>query len=177
MTARAVPRVAPLGSTHDSIDETPVAPAPQPAPPSDATAEPSVAAAEPPAAPATPGSEVVANLIPSSVASAPAADALDFTSLVTRLRKTKAINLVTKVAVKNQSDDLLEAFRAYHKRHGTATLADLRRSYDSLFHKLHSLLQDADPPLDREIHRSRAVLWEILSDPSKFSASSLMAGA
>jgi hypothetical protein len=176
MTARAAQRVAPPGSTHDSIDETSVAPGPQPAPPSDSTAEPSVAAAEPSAAPATPGSEV-ANLIPSSVAFAPSAEALDFRSLVTRLRKTKAINLVTKVAVKNQSDDLLEAFRAYHKRHGTATLPDLRRSYDSLFHKLHSLLRDADPPLDRDIDRSRAALWETLTDPRKFSASSLMAGA
>jgi hypothetical protein len=115
--------------------------------------------------------------VESPTAMPPSADALDFTSLVKRLRKTKAINLVTKVAVKNQSDDLLDEFRAYHMRHGTATLADLRRHYDSLFSRLHLLLQDADPPLARDIDRSRAALWEILTDPSKFAASHLMAGA
>jgi hypothetical protein len=96
---------------------------------------------------------------------------------VTRLRKTKAISLLTKVDVKNESDDLLEEFRAYHTQRGIVTLADLRRSYDLLFHKLHSLLQDADPPLARDIDRSRAAIWEILADPRKFSASHLMAGA
>ena len=107
----------------------------------------------------------------------PPADTLDFASLVARLRKTKALNLLTKVAVKNQSNDLLEEFRAYHTQHGTATLAELRRAYDSLFYRLHSLLQDADPPLARDIDRSRAAIWEILSDSRKFTASHLMAGA
>jgi hypothetical protein len=76
----------------------------------------------------------------------------------------------------NESDELLEQFHAYHMQHGIVTLADLRRSYDSLFHKLHSLLQDPDPPLARDIDRSRAAIWEVLADPRKFSAS-VMAGA
>jgi hypothetical protein len=100
----------------------------------------------------------------------PAVETLDFTSLVTRLRKTKAINLRTKVAVKNESDDLLEQFRAYHAQHGTATLAELRQSYDSLLFKLHSLLEDADPPLAEDIGRSRAAIWAILADPTTFGA-------
>jgi hypothetical protein len=107
----------------------------------------------------------------------PSAETLDFKGLVTRLRKTKAINLSTKLSVKNLSDDLLEDFRAYHTQHGTVSLVELRRSYDSLFQRLHSLLHDADPLLDRDIDRSRAALWEILADPRKFSAANLMAGA
>jgi hypothetical protein len=35
---------------------------------------------------------------------------------------------------------------------------------------LHSLLQDSDPPLARDIDRSRAAIWEILADPRKFNA-------
>jgi hypothetical protein len=111
------------------------------------------------------------DLIASSVASRPGAATLDVTSLLKRLRKTKAINLRTKLAVKSESDDLMERFRAYHAQHGTATLAELRRSYDSLVLKLYSLLEDADPPLARDIDRSRAAIWAILADPMKFGAS------
>ena len=168
---------APAASAIDSIKETPVAHEPPPAMPSVLTAEVAVAAAEPaivaPAAPVTQVSETP-SVIPTSVASSPSAETLNFTSLVTRLRKTKAINLRTKVAVKGESNELLERFRAYHTQHGTTTLADLRRSYDSLFHELHSLLQDTDPPLARDIDRSRAAIWDVLADPRKFSTS--MAG-
>ncbi len=136
-------------------------------------AEPPVVA---PTAPLTQVSEAP-GVIPSPAASPSSAETLDFTSLVTRLRKTKAINLRAKVAVKHQSDDLLERFREYHTQHGTTTLADLRRSYDFLFHELYSLLRDADPPLARDIDRSRAAIWDVLADPRKFSTSILMAGA
>jgi hypothetical protein len=104
------------------------------------------------------------------------AETLDLSSLLTRLRKTNAINLRTKVAVKHESDDLLEQFRAYHTQRGVVTLADLRRSYDLLFHRLYSLLEDADPPLARDIDRSRGAIWDLLADPRRFSAS-VMTGA
>jgi hypothetical protein len=102
---------------------------------------------------------------------------LDFTSLGTRLRQTKTIGVLTKLAVKNQADDLVGEFRAYHKRQGTATLPELRRSYDMLLLKVLSLLQDGDPPLAREIVQSRAAIWDILADPRKFTESNLMAEA
>jgi hypothetical protein len=117
------------------------------------------------------------SLVPSLIESPDLAQTLDFASLVARLRKTKAINLRTKVAVRNESDELLEQFRAYHAQTGETSLADLRRIYDSLFHELHSLLEDADPPLARDIDRSQAAIWELLADPAKFRASNLMAGA
>ena len=85
--------------------------------------------------------------------------------------------MLTKISVKNQSDDLLEKFRAYHKQQGAPTLTELRRSYDMLFLKLLSLLQDGDPPLAKDIDRSRSAIWEILADPKKFIESNLMAGA
>lgn len=101
---------------------------------------------------------------------------LDFSGLETRLRETKAIGVLTKLSVKNQADDLLDRFRAYHRRQGSATLADLRESYDLLLLKLLSLLQDGDPPLAKDIDSSRTAIWDILSDQRKFIASNL-AGA
>jgi hypothetical protein len=85
--------------------------------------------------------------------------------------------VLTKISVKNQSDDLLERFRAYHRQQGATPLSELRRSYDLLFLKLLSLLQDGDPPLATDIDRSRAAIWEILADPKKFVESNLMTGA
>jgi hypothetical protein len=172
-------RVAALA--ENPIDEPPVATAPEPAPPSASTADVPTGASDlavvAPAAPATQEFEAAPGLIPSSVAPPTSAETLDFSSLVARLRKTKAISLLTKVAVKNESDDLLEKFRAYHAQREIATLADLRRAYELLFHKLQLLLEDADPPLARDIDRSRAAIWELLADPRKFRASHLMAGA
>ncbi len=85
--------------------------------------------------------------------------------------------MLTKISVKNQSDDLLEKFRAYHRQQGAAPLSELRRSYDLRFLKLLALLQDGDPPLAQDIDRSRGAIWDILADPKKFIESNLMAGA
>jgi outer membrane biosynthesis protein TonB len=125
-----------------------------------------VVAAEPvPAQPALP-----------KVATAPAAP-LALNLLETRWRETKAIGVFTKLSLKNQVDDLLDRFRAYHKRQGTATLVELRRNYDMLMLKVLALLQDSDPSLARDIVKSRAAIWSILADPRKFTESKLMAGA
>jgi hypothetical protein len=107
----------------------------------------------------------------------PAPAPLDFKSLEARLRQTQAIGVFTKLALKNQVDDLLGRIRAYHKRQGTTSLAELRRSYDMLLLKVLALLQDTDPPLARDIVKSRAALWSILEDPKKFSEFNQMAGA
>jgi hypothetical protein len=107
----------------------------------------------------------------------PAAAPLNFKSLGTRLRQTQAIGVMTKLSLKNQADDLLAAFRAYHSGHSKETLAELRRSYDMLLLKVLSLLQDSDPSLAKDIVQSRSAIWGILSDPRKFTESNLMAGA
>ena len=120
---------------------------------------------------------VASKAVPTPVTTEPPAAPLDLKSLETRLRQTKAIGVLTKLSLKNQVDDLLEKFRAYHKRQATATLPELRRSYELLLLKALSLLQDADPPLARDIVKSKAAIWSILADPKKFSESNLMAGA
>jgi hypothetical protein len=138
--------------------------------PTEIAPEPSELAAVADAAPSTEVFVPEPNLAAPFVASPASIETLDFSSLVTRLRKTKAISLRTKVAVKNESNDLLDQARAYHAQTGQTTLSDLRRSYDTLFQELHSLLENADPPLARDIDRSRAAIWEILADPTKFNA-------
>ena len=100
--------------------------------------------------------------------STPSAPALDLGALEQRLKETRAIGLFTKLSLKNQVDDLLNQFRAFHGRQGAASLAELRQRYDLLLLKVLSLLQDGDPALATAISSSREALWGILADPVKF---------
>ncbi len=95
---------------------------------------------------------------------------LDLKSLETRLKETKAIGVFTKLALKNQVDDLLNQFRAFYQGQLKTTLAELRRPYDLLLLKVLALLQDTDPPLAGAIVKSREAIWSILADPNKFAS-------
>ncbi len=97
------------------------------------------------------------------------APTLDLTSLEQRLKETKAIGVLTKLALKNQVDDLLDQFRAFYQGKLKTTLAELRHPYDLLVLKVLSLLQDSDPSLASEIATSREAIWGILADPKKFA--------
>jgi len=99
-----------------------------------------------------------------------AAAALDLKGLETRLRETKAVGLMTKLALKNQVDDLLDEFRAFYQGKKKTTLRELRHSYDLLMLKVLALLQDADPSLAKAITNSREAIWGILADPTKFAS-------
>lgn len=99
----------------------------------------------------------------------PAAPALDLTSLEQRLRDTRAIGVFTKLSLKNQVDDLLGRFRAFHHGQSPPTLTELRQRYELLLLKVVSLLQDGDAQLASAISASREAIWAILADPKKFA--------
>jgi hypothetical protein len=149
--------------------EPPKTAQPKPAePPSPRTPEPSQpkqpAPAPPRPAPPPPPRQSAG--VPPPPPPQPAA-IVDLTALEKRLRDTGAIGVFTKLALKNQVDDLLERFRAFHAGRG-GVLAGLRESYDLLVLKVVSLLQDKDPPLARDIFTSREALWNLLADPVRF---------
>ena len=106
-----------------------------------------------------------------------AAPPLDLAGLESRLRETKAIGVMTKLALKNQVDDLLDRFRSQHRGRSKTPWPELRAAYDRLLMKVLSLLQDGDPALAKKIVSSREAIWGILSDPKKFAENNLMAGA
>jgi hypothetical protein len=99
----------------------------------------------------------------------PSAPALDLSSLEQRLKDTHAIGVFTKLSLKNQVDDLLAQFRAFHQGPTKTPPADLRHQYDLLMLKVLSLLQDGDPQLASAIASSREAIWGILVDPEKFA--------
>ncbi len=126
-----------------------------PAAPTAAAAAAAAAAA--PAAAATP--------IPATASS----PTLNLADLEQRLRETRAIGVFTKLSLKNQVDDLLNAFRALYRGPDKHPPAELRQRYDLLLIKVLTLLQDGDPPLAAAIASSREAIWGILADPEKFA--------
>ncbi len=95
---------------------------------------------------------------------------LDFGLLEQRLRDTDALGFFTKLALKNDVDDLLHAVGDYHRGRIADKLDGLQERYDLLILKVISLLQDSDPGLSEAIATSRDALWNLLADPVKFAA-------
>ena len=157
----AEPKVPPSKPTVSDVTGQ-VAPKPEASPPK----APARVAASPPPAAQPPRKEAPAP----AVVKPEAPPSLDLKSLETRLKETKAIGVITKLALKNQVDDLLDQFRAFYQGRLKTSLVELRRSYDLLVLKVLALLQDADPPLASAIAASRESIWGILSNPAKFAA-------
>jgi hypothetical protein len=147
----------------------PAAPAPLQLP--DAAVEPIVKPiAKPIAKPvAKPVAKPIAKDTPAPAAKE-AEPPLDIAALKTRLRDTDAIGVFTKLALRNEMDDLIKQFRTLHQSGQKAGAAALRQPYDSLVLKVVTVVQDGDPSLARTISGSREAIWEILSDPQKFNA-------
>lgn len=93
---------------------------------------------------------------------------MDVEALEARLRETKAIGLFTKLALKNQIDDLMKQFGEYHQGVKKISINSLRQSYDMLVLKMLAVIQDGDPSLANMILSSREAIWKILSDREKF---------
>lgn len=88
--------------------------------------------------------------------------------LVARLRATKAIGFFTKLALKNEIDDLMDRFRRFHAGEANPPLEKLRDQYNLLFMKVITLVQNDDPELFQEIAKRREILWGKLADPREF---------
>jgi hypothetical protein len=132
----------------------------RPSPKSSSTETTSAAAIHPPSPPAA------AARAPSAAGATPA---LDLTALEQRLRDTHAIGVFTKLSLKNQVDDLLAQFKAFHSGGSSVSLTELRQKFELLLVKVVTLLQDSDPSLAAAVSSSREALWGVLSDPKKFA--------
>ena len=151
----------PLVEAHGvvALPAAPQAPAAKAAQPVAAPAR--KAAAAPPVASAPPA-ETPRKETPVAIARPPT---LDLGTLENRLKETKAIGIMSKLALKNQIDDLLARFRTAHASGGN--VASLRQPYESLLGKVQSLL-DGDPKLANDVSASREAIWGVLTDPVKF---------
>ena len=90
------------------------------------------------------------------------------TNLVARIRETGAIGFFTKLALKNQIDDLLSEFREFHEGVSNTVLSVLKDQFNLLLMKVITLLQDDDSKLFQDIVSARELLWINLADPEQF---------
>lgn len=94
---------------------------------------------------------------------------MDLTMLENRVRDTKAIGALKKLALKGEIDDLLGKFRTYYRTEGGTPVA-LRKPYEQLLDKVATALRDKDPALAKAIEASRSSIWAALSDSAKFAS-------
>ena len=159
------------GSEPETAPTEPPAASPEvpaPAPPEPAAPSPEPAAPPPPQAsapkPRTP--------TPQPEAPAPEAEpepaAISLEELGARIKATPAIGTFSKLALKNDIDDLVDDLRGYHeKRRGD--LDDLHQRYETLVLKLLALLEDDEPELALALARSRDDIWSRLVNPVEFA--------
>ena len=76
---------------------------------------------------------------------------------------------MTKLSLKNQVDDLVAKFKAYHAGSRPPALPELRPSFDLLLMKVLALVQDQDQALARDLNASRDAIWGVLADRQKFT--------
>lgn len=148
----------PVATPATASRQEPVAPPPAP----------TAAAAVTPATPKSP-EPAASKGSPSASATTAAPATLDLHALTEEVKSTPAIGFFSKITLKNQVDDLLGEFRAYHRGKAKVTAIELRRSYDLLLMKVLSLVQDKDPRLASSIVSSREAIWSLLVDPKKFA--------
>ena len=94
---------------------------------------------------------------------------LDLEALEAGLQNTKALGFFTKLALKNEVDDLLDGMRRYHAERRGGSLKGLRERFDLLLLKLRTLLQDEDWALAAKLSAGREALWNQLADPVEFA--------
>jgi len=163
----APPPAAPVKTEVTPTAKTPV---PKPAAPR-ATPKVNVPAANAPVAKAPTPTAMTTTSATATPATAPNSPVpLDLIALEKQLKSTKAIGVFSKIALKNQVDDLMKKFREHYQGKGKTTMAELRQSYDLLMMKVLSMVQDNDKNLAAAIVSSRAAIWDLLADPVKFAA-------
>lgn len=173
--SRGSEQTAPSASSAAESPAPPKAKTPTPPKPTVASSSPkaptaahAVTAPKAPAAATAPEASA-AKAAPVAQASAPKPAPLNLKTLEQRLKDTNAIGVLTKLSLKNQVDDLVGQFRAYHDGRRPPTLTELRPGFELLLMKVLSLLQDKDSALAHDINASRDAIWTVLADKQKFA--------
>ncbi len=92
-----------------------------------------------------------------------AADAPDFNMdvLIERVKKTDAIGVFSKLALRSDALDLMGMVKAWRRHVKKLSLDDVRSQYDGLLLKILALL-NGDPALSRDISMAREQIWQSL---------------
>jgi len=87
----------------------------------------------------------------------------DMDALIERLKNSDAIGMFTKLALRSDAMDVMDAVKAYHKREKQVSLDQVRARFDGLLLKVMALL-DNDPALSGDISMAREDIWRSLME-------------
>ncbi len=88
--------------------------------------------------------------------------AIDMEILTSRLKKTSAIGLFTKLAIRNDVTDLMDNVKRYRKKSIlVAKMKEIREAFEGLLFKIIALLEE-DPELSRDMYVGRESIWKSL---------------
>jgi len=156
------------GSEPEPETNTPPTDVPAPSAPESGAQNPAPAAppaAAPPSAPAPSPSPLPEASRPEPT---PEEATISLQELGARIKATPAIGTFSKLALKNDIDDLIDDLRGYHQHH-EGDLDDLHQRYEALVLKLMALLEDDEPDLALALARSRDNIWSRLVNPVEFA--------
>jgi len=91
----------------------------------------------------------------------PVVKTFDMSVLIERLKKTDAIGMFTKLALRSDALDMMDMITAYNKHMARYSLKELRARFDGLLLKVMALLDD-DPGLSKDISLAREEIWKSL---------------
>jgi len=91
----------------------------------------------------------------------PVAKTFNMDMLIERLKKTNALGMFTKLALRSDALDIMDMVKAYNKHRAKYSVKKLRARFDGLVLKVLALLND-DPGLSRDISLAREDIWKSL---------------
>lgn len=94
---------------------------------------------------------------------------IDLQILADSLKKSKAVGFFEKISLKLAIDDLLHRFESFHAGARKFSLEELQQQYDVLLMRIAAHLQHQDVLLHQQLCNAWEIIWEDLSDPTRFS--------
>ncbi len=98
---------------------------------------------------------------PTPKAVKPVAKTFNMDMLIERLKKTNALGMFTKLALRSDALDIMGMVKAYNKHRAKYSLKELRARFNGLVLKVLVLLDD-DPGLARDISLAQEDIWKSL---------------
>jgi hypothetical protein len=159
----------PEPATEPALPEAPAPAAPEePAPPALVEPPAAVPAPAPAPSPEPPAAEAPPPAPSPEPAQPEPPPPISLEELGQRIKATPAIGTFSKLALKNDIDDLIDALRRYHENK-EGDLDALHTRYEALVLKLMTLLEQEEPELALALGRSRQAIWSRLVNPVEFA--------
>lgn len=96
-------------------------------------------------------------------------ESIDLRLLAKGLKNSSAVGIFEKLKLKSAIENLVGRFDAYHQGARQFSLEELQQQYDVLLMRIAAHLQHKDILLHQQLCNAWFLIWEDLSDPTRFT--------